>query len=120
MGDIDWISTGDGFTWTSQDMKETEAKAHHGWQLTRARIVGSRYDLLILNDFTYPLHHGWLDVAEVVAWLQVNEPPLLHLVITGRYAPKALIVNADSVTEMRRIKHSYKEQGIRAQAGVEY
>jgi cob(I)alamin adenosyltransferase len=120
MGDIDWISTGDGFTWTSRDMEETEAKAHHGWKLAQERIAGGGYDLLILDEFTYPLHYGWLDGAEVIAWLRANKPPLLHLVITGRYAPDALIDYADLVTEMREIKHPYKEQGIRAQAGVEY
>ena len=120
MGDIDWISTGDGFTWTSQDMDETEAKARHGWALAQARIAGGGYDLLILDEFTYPLHYGWLNVAEVIDWLRANKPPLLHLVITGRYAPEVLIDYADLVTEMREIKHPYKEQGIRAQAGVEY
>lgn len=120
MGQIDWISTGDGFTWTSKDMDETEAKARHGWALAQERITGGGYDLLILDEFTYPLHYGWLDVAEVIGWLRANKPPLLHLVITGRYAPEALIDYADLVTEMREIKHPYQEQGIRAQAGVEY
>jgi cob(I)alamin adenosyltransferase len=120
MGQIDWMSTGDGFTWTSKDMEETEAKARHGWALARERITSGGYDLLILDEFTYPLHYGWLDVAEVIAWLRANKPPLLHLVITGRYAPESLIEYADLVTEMREIKHPYKEQGIRAQAGVEY
>jgi cob(I)alamin adenosyltransferase len=120
MGNIDWISTGDGFTWTSQDMDETEAKARHGWQLAQARIASGRYDLLILDEFTYPLHYGWLDADEVITWLRANKPPLLHLIITGRYAPEALIEYADLVTEMRQIKHPYKEQGIRAQAGIEF
>jgi cob(I)alamin adenosyltransferase len=120
MGNIDWISTGDGFTWTSKDMDETEAKARHGWQLAQARIASAQYDLLILDEFTYPLHYGWLDVDEVITWLRANKPPMLHLVITGRYAPEALIEYADLVTEMRQIKHPYKEQGIRAQAGIEY
>lgn len=120
MGRIDWLSTGDGFTWTSKDMDETEAKARHGWMLAQERITGGGYDLLILDEFTYPLHYGWLDVAEVIDWLRANKPPRLHLVITGRYAPEALIDYADLVTEMREIKHPYQEQGIRAQAGVEY
>jgi cob(I)alamin adenosyltransferase len=120
MGNIDWISTGDGFTWTSQDMDETEAKARHGWQLAQTRIASGRYDLLILDEFTYPLHYGWLDADEVITWLRATKPPLLHLIITGRYAPEALIEYADLVTEMRQIKHPYKEQGIRAQAGIEF
>ncbi len=120
MGHIDWLTTGDGFTWTSQDMDETEAKACHGWQLAQERIASDRYDLLLLDEFTYPLHYGWLETEAVIAWLKAHKPPRLHLVITGRYAPEALIDYADLVTEMREIKHPYKEQGIRAQAGIEY
>ncbi len=120
MGDIDWLSSGDGFTWISQDMDETEAKARHGWEMAKERIASGRYDLLILDEFTYPLHYGWLDTNEVIAWLKANKPPMLHLIITGRYAPPALIELADLVTEMRKIKHPFGEQGIRAQAGIEY
>lgn len=120
MGNIDWLSTGDGFTRTSKDMDETEAKAHHGWKLAQERISSGQYDLLILDEFTYPLHYGWLDVNEVIEWLQTNKPPMLHLIITGRYAPEALIEYADLVTEMRQIKHPYRDQGIRAQAGIEF
>ncbi len=120
MGGIDWLSTGDGWTWTSQDMDETEARARHGWQIAQERIVNGAYDLLILDEFTYPLHYGWLDTDAVIEWLRANKPPMLHLIITGRYAPQALIDYADLVTEMREIKHPYREQGIRAQAGIEY
>lgn len=120
MGNIDWLSSGDGFTWTSRDMDETRAKALHGWQMARQRIASGRYDLLVLDEFTYPLHYGWLDTAGVINWLRANKPPMLHLIITGRYAPEALIQYADLVTEMRNIKHPLKEQGIRAQAGIEY
>jgi cob(I)alamin adenosyltransferase len=120
MGQIDWISLGDGWTWTSQDMDETEAKARYGWQVAQERILSGNYDLLILDEFTYPLHYGWLDTTDVIEWLQANKPPLLHLIITGRYAPPALIEYADLVTEMRQIKHPFSEQGIRAQAGIEY
>jgi len=78
------------------------------------------YDLLILDEFTYTMHFGWLDAGEVVAWLAANKPPMLHLIITGRNAPKELIEYADLVTEMREIKHPFADQGVRAQAGIEY
>lgn len=120
MGNIDWISSGDGFTWTSKDLDETAAKARHGWELAKARIAGGNYDLIILDEFTYPMHYGWLDAAEVIDWLQANKPPRLHLIITGRNAPDALIDYADLVTEMREIKHPFKEQGVKAQPGIEY
>lgn len=120
MGDIDWISTGDGWTWTSADMDETIARARHAWSIAQERIVHGGYDLFILDEFTYLLAYGWLDVNEVLAWLEANKPPMLHLVITGRYAPQNLIDFADLVTEMREIKHPFREQGIRAQAGIEF
>ena len=116
---IDWVSTGDGFTWTSQDIDETVARARHGWQLAQERIISDAYDLLILDEFTYPLHYEWLDPGEVIAWLKANKPPRLHLIITGRYAPEALIEYADLVTEMREIKHYY-QQGRTARDGIEH
>lgn len=120
MGAIDWINTGDGWTWTSQDVDETVARARHGWEVTQQKILEGGYDLLILDEFTYPLHFGWLEINDVLAWLETNKPPMLHLIITGRYAPQNLIDFADLVTEMREIKHPFAQQGIRAQAGIEY
>ena len=72
---IDWIATGDGFTWTSKDMDETEARARHGWEIAKERIAGGQYDLLILDEFTYTMHFEWLDTNEVIAWLKANKPP---------------------------------------------
>jgi cob(I)alamin adenosyltransferase len=116
---IEWHTTGDGFTWLSKDMDETTARALHGWGIAKEKIASGQYDLIVLDEFTYALHYGWLDTAEVLDWLRLNRPPSLHLVITGRSAPEALIQQADLVTEMRLNKHPY-EQGIKAQAGVEF
>jgi cob(I)alamin adenosyltransferase len=116
---VDWIKTGDGFTWTSKDMDETQARALHGWEVAQAKILSNTYDLIILDEFTYPLHFGWLPTAEVIGWLKANKPPNLHLVITGRDAPAALTDYADLVTEMRKVKHPYDE-GIQAQPGIEF
>lgn len=121
---IDWISTGDGWTWTSRNGDETAARARHGWSVAQERIAhggpDGPYDLLILDEFTYPLHYGWLDVDAVLEWLRDHKPPMLHLIITGRYAPPALVEFADLVTEMRAVKHPFETQGIRAQAGIEF
>jgi cob(I)alamin adenosyltransferase len=111
---------GDGFTWTSRDIDETQAKALHGWEIAKQRIVSGDYDIFLLDEFTYLLHFGWLDAAEVVAWIAANKPPMLHLIITGRDAPAELIAFADLVTEMREVKHPLRDQGIRAQKGIEF
>lgn len=116
---IDWFTTGDGFTWTSKDMDETIARARHGWELAKEKIFSKNYDLIILDEFTYTLHYGWLDIQEVIDWLKANKPQDMHLIITGRDAPTALIEYADLVTEMQEVKHPY-QKGIQAQAGIEF
>ena len=116
---IDWFTTGDGFTWTSKDMDETIARARHGWEIAKEKILGRNYDLIILDEFTYTLHYAWLNTAEVIDWLKANKPENMHLIITGRDAPAALIEYADLVTEMQEIKHPY-QKGIQAQAGIEF
>jgi len=117
---IDWYATGDGWTWKSKDVDETAARAIAAWELAQQKITGGGYDLIVLDEFTYPLKYGWLKTDEVLAWLTANKPPMLHLIITGRYAPQTLVDFADLVTEMGEIKHPYREQGIRAQAGIEF
>jgi len=116
---IEWLSTGDGFTWTSRDIDETISRARHGWEIAQQKISSRAYDLIVLDEFTYALHYEWLDTQQVIEWLKVNRPPELHLVITGRNAPPALIEFADLATEMTLLKHPY-EQGIGAQPGVEF
>lgn len=117
---LEFIPMGDGWTWTSKDMEQTAARARAGWDRVCATIVEGAYDILVLDEFTYLLDFGWLDADEVISWLKENKPAHLHLIITGRNAPPALIDYADLVTEMREIKHPFKEQGIRAQPGIEY
>ena len=116
---IEWHATGDGFTWLSKDMDETTARALRGWEIAKEKIASNQYDLIVLDEFTYALHFGWLNIGEVLEWLRLNRPPSLHLVITGRSAPEVLIEQADLVTEMRIIKHPY-DQGIQAQPGIEF
>lgn len=116
---IEWHKTGDGFTWTSKDIDETKAKALHGWELAKQKIASGEYDLVILDEFTYPLAFGWLDPGEVIEWLRAHKPPQMHLIITGRDAPPLLIEYADLVTEMREVKHPFAI-GVKAQVGIEY
>ena len=116
---IEWHTTGDGFTWTSKDMGQTTARAIKGWELAQEKITSGQYDLIVLDEFTYALHFGWLETRQVIDWLKANKPSDLHLVITGRNAPAELIAYADLVTEMLAIKHPF-DQGIKAQAGIEF
>ena len=110
---------GDGFTWLSKDMDKTEAMAVEQWENCKKAILSGEHEIIILDEFTYPMHYGWVAVDEVIDVLSQRDP-MLHVVITGRYAPDKLIEFADLVTEMRLIKHPYREQGIKAQPGIEF
>lgn len=117
--DIEVIPSGRGFTWTSKDLSEDEAKAKHGWEIAKEKINSGDYGLILLDEITYPVSFGWIDVREVVEVLR-NKPAMLHVVLTGRDAEPELIEVADLVTEMKEIKHPYADQGIPAQKGVEF
>lgn len=116
---IEWYKTGDGFTRTTKNMDESRAKALHGWELAKQKISSGEYDLILLDEFTYPLVFGWIDTQETINWLMKNKPSHLHLIITGRDAPPALIDYADLVTKMEEVKHPFY-QGIKAQPGIEF
>lgn len=116
---IEWHSMGGGFTWRSTNEDDTIAQALAGWHLAQQKIASGQYDLILLDEFTYPLQYGWLEAGEVLAWLRQRRPAGLHLVITGRQAPQDLLAYADLVTEMNALKHPF-QQGVRAQPGIEY
>ena len=115
---IEWHTLGDGFTWESTDLDETAAKGRHAWDVAAAKLASGDYDLLILDELTYAVKYGWVDVAEVVAGVR-DRAPHTNVVITGRDAPDELVELADTVTEMRKVKHAYDE-GIKAKKGIEY
>lgn len=117
-GNVVWEKMGDGWTWTSRNLEESADLAREGWAEVRRRIAGESYDLLVLDEFTYPLTFGWVPLAEAVEVL-ANRPGFQHVVVTGRAAPQELIDIADLVTEMRKVKHPY-DKGIKAQQGIEW
>ena len=115
---IDWWALGDGFTWDSDDIEETEAVAREAWAAAVERINSDGYQLLILDEVTYPINWGWIPLEDVVAVIS-NRPEKLNLILTGRDAPDSLIEIADTVTEMRKVKHAY-DRGIMAKRGIDY
>ena len=117
--DIPIEALGDGFTWLSKDMDRTAALAVEQWGHCKEAILEGDEDIIVLDEFTYAMHYGWVPVEDVVETLKARPAPL-HVIITGRYAPQELIDCADLVTEMKMIKHPYREQGIRAQRGIEF
>lgn len=116
---IEMIPSGRGFTWTSHDLSEDAARARHGWSMAKEMIESGDYDVVVLDEITYPIKYGWIEASEIVDVLQ-SRPKMVNVVITGRDAPKELVDVADMVTEMTMVKHHYHEQGIKAQKGVEF
>ena len=117
--DIPIDALGDRFTWKSKDVHQTEDLAREQWEICKKAILSHEHDIVILDEFTYPLHFGWAPVEDAIETLD-RKPHMMHVIITGRYAPDELVEFADLVTEMREIKRPYKEQGIKAQPGLEF
>jgi cob(I)alamin adenosyltransferase len=115
---IEIVPLGGGFTWLSKDIEKDKALARELWEQCKTRIASAEYDIVALDEFTYPLAYGWLPIDEVIEFLR-NRPRRTHVIITGRDAPQELIDFADPVTEMREVKHPF-QQGIKAQAGIEF
>jgi cob(I)alamin adenosyltransferase len=115
---VDWYSLGDGFTWDSDDLEHDKALGRDGWAHAAALIAAGEHELVVLDELTYLVNWGWIDLDDVIAAL-VNRPRHVSVVVTGRDAPAALIEIADTVTEMRNVKHAY-DRGIAAKRGIDY
>ena len=115
----DFVTMGDGYTWNTQNREADMATARKGWSEAVRMIESSNYRMVILDELNTVLKYEYLPLDEVLAALQAREP-MLHVVVTGRHAPDALINAADLVTEMRLVKHPYRDQGVKAQRGVEF
>ncbi len=108
---------GDGFSWKSKDLEHSAQLARDGWARARDVILAGDTFLVVLDEITYPLIYGWLPLDEVITALR-ERPSHVHVVLTGRRCPDELIAMADTVTEMRMVKHAF-EAGIPAQRGIE-
>lgn len=116
---VEIIPLGKGFTWESDNLEHDRALAHECWEQCREKIESDQYDVVIMDEITYAINYGWLDLETVLTTLR-NRNPAMHVILTGRDAPAGLVEYADLVTEMREIKHPYKTQGIMAQKGIEF
>lgn len=115
---VDWFAIGEGFTWESEDLTEDQAVAVEAWRHARALIESGEHRLVVLDEITYPMNWGWIDTEDVVEVLRAR-PAEVNVVLTGRDAPAALVDVADTVTEMRKVKHVY-DTGVRAKKGIDY
>jgi len=112
-----WHVLGEGFTWETQNLARDIETANKGWAVVRDMLQDPSLNLVVLDELTYPLKFGWLDLETVLHDLK-NRPPMQHVVITGRAAPESLCEAADTVTEMGDSKHAFRA-GITAQKGID-
>ncbi|MEM8640535.1 MAG: cob(I)yrinic acid a,c-diamide adenosyltransferase [Cyanobacteria bacterium P01_G01_bin.54] len=110
---------GEGFTWETQDRQRDIQMAATAWETALDFIRDPAYRLVLLDEVNIALKLGYLSPTTVVAGL-AEKPADSHVILTGRGAPPELIEAADLVTEMKLIKHPFKEQGIKAQPGIEF
>jgi len=115
---IDWWALGDGFTWDSDDIEESEAIARKAWAVAKEKIESGEYDLVVLDEVTYPVNWGWIALEDLLAVVSAR-PENVNLILTGRDAPDELIVVADTVTEMVNVKHAF-DRGVMARRGIDY
>lgn len=115
--DVVWHVLGEGFTWDTQNLERDTETAQRGWAVVQKMLSDPALDLIVLDELTYPLKFGWLDLTVVLNDLK-NRPPMQHVVITGRGAPEALCEAADTVTEMTDVKHAFRA-GVQAQKGID-
>ncbi len=114
---VTWHVLGEGFTWDTQDLAHDRKTAQKGWDQVVKMLNDPSYDLIILDELTYPLSYKWLDIDQVLQDLDAR-PAMQHVVITGRAALSALVEAADTVTELADKKHAFRD-GIRAQKGID-
>lgn len=114
---VDWHVLGDGFTWDTQDRAQDIATSERGWAVAEQMLADPSYHLVVLDELTYLLSYNYLDSERVLAALE-NRPPMQHVVVTGRAASAELCDLADTVSEIKDIKHAY-QAGIQAQKGID-
>jgi cob(I)alamin adenosyltransferase len=121
-GAVDWHKMGEGWSWIQRDLHsdpELQAEnARAGWERIKADLAAETYRLYVLDEFTYPMKWGWVDVEDVVKTL-AGRSGTQHVVITGRDAAPALLEAADLVTEMTKVKHPM-DAGQKGQKGIEW
>ena len=115
---VEMVAGGAGFTFRGDNDEKNRQMARELWQIAREKINSGNYDTVILDEMTYAFEFGWLEIDEVLEVLRTR-PEKVHVIITGRNAPQALIDFADTVMEIQDVKHHHR-LGIKAQAGIEY
>ncbi|MFM7326042.1 MAG: cob(I)yrinic acid a,c-diamide adenosyltransferase [Nodosilinea sp.] len=116
---ISFHALGEGFTWDTQDRDRDTETAQQAWDTALTYLRDPNYQLVLLDEVNVALKHGFLSLDQVLQGL-AEKPAQTHVVLTGRGAPANLVAAADLVTEMTLVKHPFREQGVKAQPGIEF
>ncbi len=116
---ISWHAFGEGFTWETQNRAQDKKLVQDAWEKSLDYLKSKQHKLVILDEINVAIKLGYISLEEILTGVN-QRPPLTHVVLTGRGAPKKLIEKADLVTEMNLLKHPFKEQGVKAQKGIEF
>ena len=116
---VEFRPMGEGFTWNTQDRARDIAMARSAWEEVGRMIADPAYDMVLADELNIVLRYDYLPLDEVLEVLRAR-PGTKHVIVTGRNAPEALIEAADLVTEMSLLKHPFREQGVKAQPGIEF
>jgi cob(I)alamin adenosyltransferase len=119
LDNIEWHALGDGFTWDTKNPEQDIQTSREIWEFSKQKILSEKYDLVILDELNYCTSYEWIEAQEIADFIKNQKPKWMHLIITGRNASAEVIEIADTVTEMKMIKHAF-EDGIKAQQGVEF
>ena len=116
---VQFVVSGEGFTWETQDKDRDIAAAQAGWAKAKSFILDPTIDFVLLDEINIAFRYNYIDVDEVIDFLLNEKPYMTHVCLTGRNAKPELIEAADLVTEMEVIKHPFRG-GIKAQKGIEF
>jgi cob(I)alamin adenosyltransferase len=116
---IEWHALGDGFTWDTKNPEQDLKTSREIWKFAQDKILSEEFDLVMLDEINYCCGYGWFTGKEIAEFVRERKPAWMHLILTGRDAPQEIIEVADTVTEMRKVKHAF-DSGIMAAQGVEF
>ncbi|MBI3999289.1 MAG: cob(I)yrinic acid a,c-diamide adenosyltransferase [Candidatus Omnitrophica bacterium] len=116
---IEIHQAGEGFTWDTKNPARDIEMTQKGWVICKEKMLSGKYNVVVFDEINYVIDYGYLNVKEVVSALK-QKPEMVHVILTGRNAKPELVEIADLVTEMKEIKHPFKEQGIIAPRGIEF
>ncbi|MCF8006823.1 MAG: cob(I)yrinic acid a,c-diamide adenosyltransferase [Methylovulum sp.] len=116
---IDWYALGDGFTWDTKNPEQDIKTTMEIWEFAKEKIISKDYDVVLLDEINYCCDYGWLSGKEIADFLYEAKAPWMHIILSGRNAAPEVIAIADTVTEMKKIKHAF-DKGINAEQGIEF